>query len=320
MMHEERQQHKLHGADSFLQYRKEQEKVHLDRIKNSKNPLDSILTVEINTTELCNRKCVFCPRFSSKVYPNRNLNMTVETASKIATHLADAEYGGRISFSGFSENLLNKKFPEIIQAMKSKLPDNLLECNTNGDKLTPLVVMDLYNSGLNMLYINLYDGPEQADSFVSMMNEAGVSSNRYSLRAHYSLKDPASMGADIDYGLKLNNRSGVIDWIGFEDEDIDKLKGTPCYYPFYKLFIDWNGDALFCSNDWGKERIIGNLAKQSLYDVWMSDDMKGIRLRLKEGDRSQSPCNKCSVKGTLFGKPSFNLINKHYESSNNRNI
>ena len=253
MIQEERQQHKLHDADSFLQYRKEQEKVHLDRIKNSKDPLDSILTVEINTTELCNRKCVFCPRFAAEVYPNRNLNMTVDTASKIATHLSDA--------------------------------------------------------GLTMLYINLYDGPDQAEGFVSMMEEAGVSPNRYSLRAHYDLKD---------YGLKLNNRSGVIDWIGFEDHDIDELKGKPCYYPFYKLFIDWNGDALFCSNDWGKERIIGNLAKQSLYDVWMSDDMKGIRSNLKKGDRSQSPCNKCSVKGTLFGKPSFDLINKHYESSDNR--
>ena len=310
MIQEERKQSKLHDADSFLQYRKDQEKVHVDRIKNSKDPLDSILTVELNTTELCNRKCVFCPRFAAEVYPNRNLNMTVDTASKIATNLSDAGYGGRISFSGFSENLLNKKFSEIIYAMKSKLPDSLLECNTNGDFLTPEKTMELYNSGLTMLYINLYDGPDQAGGFVSMMEEAGISPNRYSLRAHYDLKD---------YGLKLNNRSGTVDWIGFEDHDIDELKGKPCYYPFYKLFIDWNGDALFCSNDWGKERIIGNLAKQSLYDVWMSDDMKGIRQKLKKGDRSQSPCNKCSVKGQLFGKPSFDLINKHYESSNNGN-
>ena len=54
MIQEERQQHQLHDADSFLQYRKEQEKVHLKKIKNSKDRLDSILTVEVNTTELCN--------------------------------------------------------------------------------------------------------------------------------------------------------------------------------------------------------------------------------------------------------------------------
>ena len=59
MKHEERQHHQLHDADTFLEYRKKQEQVHLKRIKDSKNPLDSILTVELNTTELCNRKCPF---------------------------------------------------------------------------------------------------------------------------------------------------------------------------------------------------------------------------------------------------------------------
>ena len=103
-----------------------------------------------------------------------------------------------------------------------------------------------------------------------------------------------------------------------EDEDeVENLKGSKCYYPYYKMFVDWNGDVLFCSNDWGREIIIGNLLKQSLYDVWMSDKMKEIRDRLSKGDRSSSPCNKCSVGGTLFGQPSFDLINEYYESSDN---
>jgi 2-iminoacetate synthase ThiH len=55
----------------FLEHRKEQEKKHWAK-KNLLNPLDSILTVEINTTELCNRTCVFCPRNDPEVYPNRN--------------------------------------------------------------------------------------------------------------------------------------------------------------------------------------------------------------------------------------------------------
>ena len=141
------------------------------------------------------------------------------------------------------------------------------------------------------------------------MDEAGISKTKFSLRAHYDLKD---------YGLKLNNRSGVIDWIGFEDHDIEKLKGTPCYYPFYKLFIDWDGKALFCSNDWGKEIIVGNLVKEKLFDVWFSDKMYEIRKKLSVGDRNFSPCKSCSVNGQLFGKKSFDLINEYYENSNNK--
>ena len=26
-----------------------------------------------------------------------------------------------------------------------------------------------------------------------------------------------------------------------------------CYYPFYVIFMDYNGDYLLCSHDWGKE-------------------------------------------------------------------
>ena len=54
------------------------------------------------------------------------------------------------------------------------------------------------------------------------------------------------------------------------------------------------------------------------HDVWFSKPMTKIRRRLMRGDRSMSPCNKCSVDGSLFGKPSFELIKEYYESSNNR--
>ena len=32
--------------------------------------------ISINPTELCTRRCEFCPRADPNVYPNRNLNMS----------------------------------------------------------------------------------------------------------------------------------------------------------------------------------------------------------------------------------------------------
>ena len=37
-----------------------------------------------------------------------------------------------------------------------------------------------------------------------------------------------------------------------------------------KLFVDWDGEIIFCSNDWQKERKVGNLVKQSLKDIKMT--------------------------------------------------
>jgi radical SAM protein with 4Fe4S-binding SPASM domain len=292
----------------FLEHRREQEKKHW-RNTNGGDPLDSILTVEINTTELCNRTCVFCPRHDPEVFPNRNLHMTVKGASIIAEELADNNFSGKISFSGFGENLLNPNFREIVREFRFHLPQATLECNTNGDKLTVKYLGDLMKNGLDLIYINLYDGIHQMDHFKEIIKEARVKEERYRFRMHWS-------EAVKDHGLILNNRSGTIDWVGVEEESIEKLKGKPCHYPFYKMFVDWNGDVLFCSNDWGREHVVGNLLTMSLHDVWFSKPMTKIRKKLMKGNRNHSPCNKCSVDGSLFGKPSFDLISEYYASKN----
>jgi radical SAM protein with 4Fe4S-binding SPASM domain len=308
---------KIHDEETFLDYRRKQEREIISS-SDTRNPLSSLLTVELNTTELCNRKCIFCPRYDKDVYPNRNLNMSVETAKLIVENLANFNYLGKISYSGYSENLLNKKFCDIISIMRESLPNNVFECNTNGDFLNKDYTKKLFASGLSVLYINLYDGVEQIERFTEIMEEAEIQSSKYKFRAHYTQEGARKKTDKNNYGLYLNNRGGNITWIGFEESDIDSLKGKPCYYPFYKMFVDWNGDVLFCSNDWGKEIIVGNLTKQSLMDVWFGEKMFEVRERLAKGDRSQSPCSNCSVKGTLFGEDSFKILNKWYEDSNNR--
>ena len=155
------------------------------------------------------------------------------------------------------------------------------------------------------MYINLYDGPEQIEHFEPML--VNVDRDRVKYRAHYN---------EDDYGLFINNRSGTIDWLNIDDGDITKLQGKRCHYPFYKMFVDWNGDVLFCSNDWGKEHVVGNLLQQDIREVWFSKEMRKIRNRLAKGDRKHSKCDKCSVNGQLFGEKSFNLIQDH-ESNNN---
>ena len=105
----------------FLDHRRQQEKHWSD--KNG-DPLNSILTIEVNTTELCNRTCVFCPRHDPSVFPNMQLHLTVKGAQTIAEELGDNNYQGKISFSGFGENLLNPNFIEIVKEFRFALPQN----------------------------------------------------------------------------------------------------------------------------------------------------------------------------------------------------
>ena len=61
--------------------------------------------IDINVTELCNRKCVFCPRINPEIYPNLNLNMSIKLAAKIGKELSEINYKGVVVFSGYSEQL-----------------------------------------------------------------------------------------------------------------------------------------------------------------------------------------------------------------------
>lgn len=294
--------------DPFLKHRKAQERAHEARVAAVDDPFSSLITVELNITELCNRKCVFCPRVDPQVYPNRNLNMTAETVGKIAADLASAAYKGRVSFSGFGEPLIHKKFAEFVSICRRHLPDNIIETNTNGDFLKAEVVRELFAAGLSHLYVNLYDNAEQRPGFVRMMSEAGVPEDRYKLRDHW-------VGAVQDFGLNLNNRSGMVDLKGVENyRKPEELAGKPCYYPFYKMIVDWDGKVLFCSNDWGRKIVVGDATRQSVRDIWLSSELAAVRARLRAGDRSVAPCDGCNVEGVLHGLSSFERLNAWYDS------
>ena len=285
----------------FLDHRRQQEKKHWSK-QLTGDPLDSILTVEINTTELCNRTCVFCPRHDPAVFPNRNLHLTVKGAKTIAEELADNQYQGKISFSGFGENLLNPNFVEIVKEFNFYLPTATLECNTNGDKLTKKYVERLYRAGLDLLYINLYDGVEQIEHFENIME--GHREDKYKFRMHW--------GDFEKHGLILNNRSGVIDWVGIEETDIKSLQGKPCHYPFYKLFVDWNGDVFLCPQDWQRRVTMGNIMQKTFFEIWSGKVFNKFRKDLLCSKRDKEPCKSCNADGTFLGKIHADAWKKHY--------
>ena len=300
----------LEDRDSFMKHRKDQEKEHLSHFDATRDALTSLLTVEMNITELCNRVCSFCPRVDPEVYPNRNLSMELDTSRKVASDLAVFGYCGRITFSGFGESLLNKKFADHIRIFREALPENCIETNTNGDKLTVEVLHDLYGAGITGLYVNLYDSPDQAPHFEEMFAAARIDESKYKLRPHWP-------GGAEDFGMTLNNRGGTMKNAELGLMPLDHSVAGKCHYPFYKMFVDWNGDVLFCSNDWRRKIVVGSVLESAVGDIWMSEKMRDIRLHLGNGDRNFIPCNQCDVQGVLHGGSSFDLLMSFYAKSEN---
>ena len=256
--------------------------------------------IELNINEICNRVCPFCPRSNPEQYPNQNIHMSVELAKNISEQLADINFTGIVNISGTGEPLLTKHVVDIVKQFGNK--GIHIEIVTNGDMLVSKkgtkLIKDLYSAGLCQFVVSMYDGPEQIDEFNTLFASCGIDKGSYSLRDRW-------YDESEDYGLLYTNRAGNI---GFEHlSDISRKKlmesgKSACFYTHYSMMIDWNGDALLCCQDMYNRTVnFGNVKDKSLVDIWTDAKLTEFRNKLKNGDRSLSPCSNCNANGQVFG-------------------
>ena len=262
---------------------------------------ETLKRITVNPTEMCSRKCPFCPRHDSSVYPNQQLHMSVYTAVKMSVDMKAIEFTGEFFITGFGEPLLHPNICQIFQIVTSINNVGCAVIVTNGDFLTTDVTEKLRDSGVTKIVVSMYDGPDQKDKFKNIIGDILP----YELRERYY-----SIGPEKNYGIEnINNRSGLV-----KSRQIEKQCDEVCYLPFNKCQIDWNDDVLLCDQDWGRNGIVGSILETSIKEVWMSDEMKKYRYNLINSDRSLSPCNKCDVNGKVYGKESFERLRQYYEA------
>lgn len=279
---------------------------HLDKNKTLSNGFPTFSSIEFSINGACNRRCFFCPRVDKENYPNILSSLPLDIFKKIMVELKNENFDGRISFSGFCEPLLTKNLNEYIKIARTELQDVIIEIVTNGD---PLLAKNgksrlkgLFSEGLTNCRVSLYDGPHQIKQMEDIKNSLSLNDEQFIVRKRY-------LGPEESYGLTISNRAGSVNLKNdhFELKPLSEPLKKPCYYPFYKILIDHDGDVLICSNDWKKEASVGNLITESrsLVEIWTSEKFINIRKKLMKSDRCHSPCNLCDVNGTLNGKKSF---------------
>ena len=266
---------------------------------NGSARLTGLTVIEVCITELCTRRCGFCPRSDKNVYPNKKLFMSLETISKLGEECIINNYQGDFHFSGFGESLTHPDFFELIKTLRKNLPTNHFALTTNGDLLTNEVCKKIYESGINYIILSCYDGLDAYKKFEEMLK---------SYTPNYEIRElwinPDETLEEMAKRNSFNNRSGAVTNIDYQNS-LEEHKNRPCYLPFYKLVFDYNGDALLCCNDWlRRHKGFGNLHTQSLQDIWYSSEFKTVRTQLKEGLRLGPACVNCNIKGTLIGKES----------------
>ena len=261
--------------------------------------------VEFNIWGACNRLCSFCPVSNPEVYTNKKEGITVENYTKILKDLQAIDFTGTILWSMFSEPLLHKQVYELASITKEILPTAQLHLVSNGDLIRKKdeKLKRLYESGVDRIQFSLYDDDNQFEEFVQIRTRGKFNDHEMSLRRRYY--------KDGNYGLTVSNRAGLVESNEYRAETeapivLSELPmSKPCYYPFYQVAIDYNGDVLLCPHDWAKDLIAGNALKESIWKIWKGKRFEFARSKLMNSDRGFNPCEKCDVHGDLIGEENF---------------
>tara|TARA_B100000686_G_scaffold198632_1_gene205466 strand:- start:265 stop:1137 length:873 start_codon:yes stop_codon:yes gene_type:complete len=244
--------------------------------------------VELSLIDVCNRKCIFCPKVDEKIAPDTHQKMNRKIIDSIHDQLLEINFSGTISLCGYGEPLLHKDISYIVKKL-SKV--SKVEIITNGDVLSSKRLQELYISDVSKILVSMYDGPEQIEKFKKMTMQANVPEDLVILRDRWYDKYN-------DFGVKLTNRTGTV-----KTGDQEKIgKYQKCFYPTYQFLIDWNGNVFLCPQDWQRRMSMGNMMQETLFQIWTGKILVKYRKDLLSGKRSSSPCSECNANGTLLGK------------------
>lgn len=247
--------------------------------------------IQIQTISWCNRSCVFCPSGKFEV-PKRTMDIGIY--KKIMDELATLSFEGRISPYLMNEATLDKRLPELVSIAKESCPKALIWVSTNGDLLNEERIVELFDLGLNVLLINLYD-EEQLKEKIELVPRLIQNHKEISfspLRSLRSSPDSKVITMRALIGLKADswtNRSGNVPGAKVILEPLKK----PCPRPFRQMYINYLGEALLCCNDWRFEVRMGSLNKQSLVEIWNNNIYQKYRRHLSIGDRNIRLCDRC---------------------------
>ena len=191
--------------------------------------------------------------------------------------------------------MLDKNIFNLISVVKDRLPEAKIEIVTNGDVLNENRAKKLFESGLSTLLISIYDGKKEADNMEQMLIKANIPQDKFKIRHRYLTENE-------DFGITLSNRSGMMENAEYKIPSLKEPLKKPCYYPHYTFFMDYTGEVLVCSHDWGKKLVVGNMKKQRFIDIWLGKKFNFAKKKITNSDRNFSPCNKCDVDGEFMGK------------------
>lgn len=296
---------------------------HPDWLYPEERPLrDFPLLLDIETTNACNSKCIFCAR---------KLMQRKTTSMPFAVYKAIVDEGCReqakfLRIHGWGEPLLH---PDVVRHVQYASDNGVTtRITTNGTMIVknPDLARQLVDAGVSELLFSMQGLAK--DSYEEMRVPLKFENYIRSLEIAYEAREKA--GTKLPYISVITSIFGdehtpeqidpfmerfkpLADKIGIDfthmtflekAEDVSRFEGRylfekvrrPCVEVLIKTHINSNGDILICGNDYdGKAHRLGNLATMTIKEAWHSNRLNRHRRLVREEMRhAELPfCDAC---------------------------
>jgi MoaA/NifB/PqqE/SkfB family radical SAM enzyme len=262
--------------------------------------------VQIESTNICNAKCVFCPR--DDMHRKQGI-MSVELFRKIVDECVELGIT-HIRMHNYGEAFIDKRLVEKVRYAKEK---GIKEVGmiSNGSLITEPVARGMIEAGLDAINISVdASGKEVFETTRIGLKYDKVIANierLVRLRAEYGRRRPKLILSFVRQDNSADEQAFIEHWRAIADKihvtDLHNWAGTlntesdvnyPCYRPWLTFTVLWDGRVSLCCADFDGKTILGDLNTETIQEVWNAEP---YRLARRQHLESGGPdiCRACDL-------------------------
>ncbi len=250
-------------------------------------PLPEIVQVE--STNLCNARCVFCPR---DLMQRKQGVMDMDLYRKVVDETAALGISS-VRLHNYGESLIDRQIVEKIRYAKAA---GIREVGliSNGSLLTEPVARAVTEAGLDAINISV----DAAGKEVFERTRVGLKYDRVManieglvrVRQERGARRPKLILSFVRQDNTAEEQAFIDQWSRVADKvhitDLHNWAGTlhaqsdvrfPCYRPWLTFTVLWDGRVSLCCADFDGNVILGDVRTQSMAEVWNGDTFRAAR-------------------------------------------
>ena len=239
--------------------------------------------VQIESTNICNAKCVFCPR--DDMHRKQGV-MSFELFKKIVDECVELGIT-HVRVHNYGEPFVDRRLVEKVRYAKQK---GIKEVGmiSNGSLITEQVARGMIEAGLDAINISVdASGKEVFESTRLGLKYDKVIANierLVRLRSEMGKRRPKLILSFVRQNNSVDEQAFIEHWKKIADKihitDLHNWAGTlnqesdvnyPCYRPWLTFTVLWDGRVSLCCADFDGRNVLGDLNTSTIKEVWNAE-------------------------------------------------